>query len=132
MDEARNPNTSHSEMRKVSDLAKKANLERQQNHARENLKRHIQTKFKTTMIGSLAKFEEAFGRLWGHGVESDQLTEEQKEYRELWQLVRTEILNQGNNQLRASLSEVDNHTVTYNKMEYKFLIKDVKKDYSGE
>ena len=120
----------HEEMKKISQLAKKANIQRQQIHSRENLKRHIQIKFKTTMIGGLAKFEESFGNLWGHGLSAEELTDEQASYRELWQLVRTEILNQGNNQLRAAMSEVDNYTVTYNKTEYKFLIS--KQDSTGE
>lgn len=112
----------HDEIKKIVQLARKANEQKQEVRTKENLKRHVQTKFKTTMIGALAKFEEAFGSLWGHGIPDDQLTKQQLEFRNLWNLTRTEVLNNGNNQLRAALSEIDNHTVKYNKVEYKFIV----------
>lgn len=103
-------------------MARKANEEKYTEHSKENLKRHLTIKFRTTMIGSLARFEEMFGHLWGHGLYEDELTEDQLRYRQTWELVRTEVLNNGNNQLRAALSEVDMHTIKYNKMEYKFIV----------
>jgi len=102
---------------------KKANNEKYEAHSKSTLKRHIETKFRTTMIGALSRFEKVFGDLWGHGLKEGELTEEQKIYREKWQLARTEILNNGNNQMRAALSEVDNNTIKYNKNQYNFFIK---------
>lgn len=60
----------------------------------------IETRFKTTMIGSLAKFEEYFGQLW----EED--NKNRLEYEELWEQTRDSILNNGNNQLRLALDEL--------------------------
>jgi len=113
---------SHEEMKRMAAMARKVNDERSAIHSKNVLKKHIQTKFKTTMIGSLDQFEQNFGHLWGHGLDDVELTDEQFDMRELWQLTRTEILNNGNNQLRAALAEVDNNTIHYIKNQYEFLV----------
>jgi len=110
-------------LRNMRALAKKANEQKYENHSRETLKRHVQTKFKTTMIGALARFEDMFGYLWGDKLDERDLNDEQLEFRKMWNIVRTEILNNGNNQLRAVMSEIEQYTVRYNKMEYKFIVK---------
>ena len=115
--------TEHEENKRLVAMSRKANEEKYENHSKDNLKRHVQKKFKTTMIGALSRFEKIFGHLWGQEKPEHLLTPEELEQRELWNLARTEILNNGNNQLRAALAEIDNHTIRYNKMEYKFLIK---------
>lgn len=81
----------------------------------------IETRFKTTMIGSLAKFEEYFGQLW----EED--NKKRLEYEELWEQTRDAILNNGNNQLRLALDELSAHFAAQNpkpivkeKYRYKF------------
>ncbi len=114
---------SHDRNKRLLGAHKKANEEKYEAHSKATLKRHIETKFRTTMIGALSKFEKMFGDLWGHGLPNDQLTEEQITNKEKWQLVRTEILNNGNNQMRAAMSEIDNNTIKYNKNKYEFLIK---------
>jgi hypothetical protein len=74
-------------------------------------------RFQTTMIGALFEFEKYFGHLWGlHKDENQPLTKVEEDYRELWEDVRNQILNNGNNQLRKCLSDLNN-TVKYN---YKF------------
>ena len=116
----------YSELREIVRMTKNANDQKYEAHSKSMLKKHIETKFKTTMIGALSKFEELFGHLWGHGLTEDQLTEEQLRFREAWQLARTEILNNGNNQLRAAQNEIEQYTIRFNKSEYNFLIKDNK------
>lgn len=59
----------------------------------------IETRIKTTMIGSLAKFEEAFG----------ELLEQSDEYSDLWYDVRTKILNNGNHQIRLAAEDLENY-----------------------
>lgn len=114
----------HEENKRLVALSRKANDVRYEAHSKATLKRHIETKFRTTMIGSLSRFEKIFGEeVWGYGLDEDLLTDTQKENQEKWQLARTEILNNGNNQMRAALAEVDNNTIRYNKMEYTFLLK---------
>lgn len=117
---------SHSELKNMVQMTRQANDKKYEAHSRNMLKKHIQTKFKTTMIGALSRFEELFGDLWGHGLSEHDLDEDQRYWREKWQLARTEILNNGNNQLRASLNEVEQYNVKFNKNEYKFNIGDKK------
>ena len=44
----------------------------------------LKKKFDTTIIGSLAAFEERFGELWGHGLPLNDLDEDQRYWRDLW------------------------------------------------
>lgn len=75
------------------------------------------------MIGSLARVEDYFGYLWGH--DSKQLTDQQKEFRALWEELRTEILNHGNFHIRKGLDEIDEMLdINDSRYEYKFIIKD--------
>lgn len=97
------------QQRKVADEA------RYDEQSRRRLLRTLEKKLNTSFIGALSKFETFFGPLWGHRKDESELTPEQKKWREIWSLCRTEILNNGNNQLRAIQSEVVQYTVTWNK-----------------
>ena len=93
-------------------------------NSRKRLLKNLEKKFKTTMIGALARFEENFGELWGHGAES--LTEEQAAWRKIWEETRTEILNNGNNQLRGAQDEIAHYTMSWDRYHTEFIIR--KKD----
>lgn len=116
----------YSDLKAIVSMTRQANDQKYEAHSKSMLKKHIETKFKTTMIGSLSKFEELFGHLWGHGLADNELTEEQLRFKEAWQLARTEILNNGNNQLRAAHNEIEQYSIRFNKNEYNFLVKDKK------
>ena len=60
----------------------------------------VETKFKTTMIGALARFEESFGHLW------EEAGPDQQEYLDLWEYTRNSILNNGNKQMRSALEDL--------------------------
>ena len=45
---------------------------------------YLRKKFDTTIIGSLAAFEERFGDLWGHGLSMNDLDEDQRYWRDVW------------------------------------------------
>lgn len=107
----------------IKKVAKQLNEERAQLGAKKQLMRHMQTKIKTTMIGALASFEENFGYLWGHGLPSDQLTESQRDLRELWEDVRTEILDKGNTQSRGAMDEISQYTLSWNKFHMDLVVK---------
>jgi hypothetical protein len=82
----------------------------------ENVIADIEKKFKTTMIGSLARFEESFGHLW------EEEGPDQQEYLDLWEYTRNSVLNNGNKQMRAAINEISN-TFLYShksKVTYKF------------
>jgi hypothetical protein len=69
----------------------------------------LKKRFQTTMIGALYEFEKTFGYLWGYDKdESIELTEKEEKFLDLWEDTRNNILNNGNNQLRKALSEIDN------------------------
>ena len=66
-----------------SEFKHKANQQRTEKDVRykDNSKRRLlnilKKKFDTTIIGSLAAFEESFGDLWGHGLPTQALDEDQ-------------------------------------------------------
>jgi len=82
----------------------------------------IEKRFKTTMIGALAQFEKYFGYLW----ENDSPNREK--FENLWEDTRNNILNNGNNQIRLALRDLEQ--TLYNKPKfkqqyhYKFYFKD--------
>lgn len=80
--------------------------------------KNILTKrFQTTMIGALFEFEKTFGHLWGQFKPDDQPLSAQEEYfQEKWDQVRNQILNNGNNQLRKALVDLEKNegNIKYN------------------
>lgn len=82
----------------------------------------ITKRIQTTMIGALYEFEKSFGYLWGLDKDPNSLTEEEEKFYIKWENTRNSILNNGNNQLRKCLSDLDkiSNQVKYN---YKFYTK---------
>jgi hypothetical protein len=81
-------------------------------------------RFQTTMIGALFEFEKAFGYLWGHLKEEEDLTDTELDFLDRWDNVRNQILNNGNGQLRKAISDLG-HSVKY---KYKFNNKNNRKE----
>ena len=98
-----------------------ANKRRQEADSRykENSKRRLSNilkkKFDTTIIGSLAAFEDRFGELWGHGLPTKELDEDQLYWREAWTDARSKILDNGNANLRAAQNEIAKYTLSWNR-----------------
>lgn len=78
----------------------------------------VTKRFQTTMIGALYEFEKSFGYLWGQDKNPDFLTESEDSFRDRWEMVRNQILNNGNNQLRKCLTDLDR--INNYKYHYKF------------
>ena len=106
--------------KKAREQAKIKNEERYRDSSKKRLIKNVEKKFKTTMIGSLACFEKYFGDLWGH--DESELDPEQLRYRELWEQARTEILNNGNSQLRIAQEEIAQYSMTWNRYHIDFLV----------
>lgn len=70
----------------------------------KNIEHILRKKIETTMIGALARFEDGFGDLWGYNT--DNPSQEQIRNRVIWDRVRNEILDHGNNQLRKAIGEL--------------------------
>jgi len=110
-------------MRKVVEQRHKTEDEvfkkRYNESSKKRLLKILETKFKTSFIGALSSFEESFGHLWGHHKDEADLTPEELEWKKIWDSVRTNVLNNGNNQIRATHNELVNHTITWNRYEIK-------------
>ena len=96
--------------------------EKYKDSSKKRLLNNIKTKFNTTTIGSLAVVEDHFGHLWGHGVHPDDLTEEEKEWRETWNEARTKILDLGNSNSRGAQSEISQYSLSWNRYVTKFKV----------
>ena len=103
--------------------AKKLRNDSQEKSAQSQLTRHVTKKIKTTMIGALDSFEKAFGEVWGHDEEQGNLTDDQLDMRELWEEVRTEILDRGNAQMRDAEDEISQYTLKWNKFNTEFIVR---------
>lgn len=97
---------------------RKIKEERHKSQSLESLKQRIGARIKTTMIGAISSIEDHFGSLWGHGNEN--LTEDQKRLKFIFEELRKEILDKGNNQLRGIDSDLLNYDI--NKKEIKIVL----------
>lgn len=88
------------------------NIQKSSNH---RLKKIIEKKIMTTLIGSIALVEEHFGDLWGLGVPKDQLTKEELDFLETWEELRQAMLDHGNHQKRAAMIEVEQYETKWNR-----------------
>tara|TARA_Y100000361_G_C10968908_1_gene242865 strand:- start:258 stop:572 length:315 start_codon:yes stop_codon:yes gene_type:complete len=91
------------------------------NQEKRELLNKLDTRFKTVMIGSLARIEDHLGFLWGHDKDQE-LTEQQKKYEIIWDDLRNEILNHGNYNLREGLEDVEEFFDRADKYSYQFIM----------
>ena len=94
--------------------------EKYQDSSKRRLSTIIKKKFNTTIIGSLAAFEDQFGDLWGHGLPISDLDEDQRYWRDIWMDTRSKVLDNGNSNLRAAESEIAQYTLSWNRYVTKF------------
>lgn len=94
--------------------------ERQVLYSKKRLIQALERKFKTCFIGALAEFEKQFSDLW----------EDDNEWRAKWEATRTHVLNNGNNQLRAAIDEVSQYTMTWDKHNVNFIVKQPEEESS--
>jgi len=84
--------------------------------SKERLSKVLKKKIQTTMIGALSSIEENFGFLWN--AESNKpLTKDQEAMKDLYQKVRSEILDRGNNQARNIDAELSQYDVEWLKIQ---------------
>ena len=94
---------------------KKKKEEAYKDNSKRRLLNNLKKKFDTTIIGSLAAFEDKFGELWGHGLPNGELDEDQIYWREVWADARSKILDNGNANLRAAQNEIAQYTLSWNR-----------------
>ena len=81
------------------------------------------------MIGALSSIEEHFGFLWD-ATQGNTLSEEQTIMKDLFQKVRSEILDKGNNQARNVDAELSQYSVEW--LKYSMKIPVISKDIQEE
>ena len=89
---------------------KKDDLIRHQ--SKQRLKSEVETRIKTAIIGSLSSIEKYFGKLFGYNEEK--LTPQQREWKNTFEEMRSEILDKGNAQIRAFESDLSKYDITFN------------------
>lgn len=103
------------EFRHESQKRRSESKQKYKDSSKRRLTNIIKKKFNTTIIGSLAAFEEGFGDLWGHGLPMNDLDEDQRYWREVWMETRARVLDNGNSNLRAAENEVSQYTLSWNR-----------------
>lgn len=81
--------------------------------SRKKLSKNIETKINTTMIGALDIIERYFGSIWGEGKPMSERTTQELEWLARKDQLRTDILNNGNNQKRAAIAEINQYEVEW-------------------
>jgi hypothetical protein len=82
--------------------------------SKNRLKKEAKKKIQTTMIGAISSIEKYFGFLWGEESEGE-LTKNEEYMRDVFEELRTEILDKGNSQIRSMDGEIENYQVTWEK-----------------
>jgi hypothetical protein len=133
-------------LRQLSDLRKKtseANKQRYSDDSKKRLMTIAKKKMNTAFIGSLAEFEKKFGFLWGFnsGVaytkdeewlkgELAKLGMTEDIFHAWWTEVRTNVLHNGNNQLRALEQEIAQYTIKWDRYSFVPIVKQDTKEIS--
>lgn len=90
--------------------------------SRDRLVKIAAKKIQTTMIGALSSIEKTFGFLWEHNDDID-LTEEQQHMKDLYENMRSEILDRGNSQIRNLEAELSHYDITWKRYQVTLPIK---------
>jgi len=107
------------------------NRDRVRQTAKKKLQDYSVSRCKTTLIGSIEKFELGFGFIWGHGQPYASLTDDQKEMREIWREVRYEILADGEHRINQLKDKFDLYEVE-NRTNYTFNLKRLRGEEDGQ
>ncbi len=89
--------------------------------SKDRLRKEISKRINTTMIGAIASIEKYFGKMWG--FENQDVTPQQERLREVFEELRSEILDKGNAQIRNIESELSSYDVVWNRFHIDLPIK---------
>lgn len=96
--------------------------EKYRRQSKSKLASNMKTKIKTTMIGAIASMEDHFGELWGEGKDEIDLTEEQLRMRDVFEELREEILDKGNQQIRNVDAEMNQYDIVWERYNVHFVL----------
>lgn len=97
------------DVRKQMSEYKKVRENKYKADSKDRLSKILKKKIQTTMIGALSAMEENFGFLW----DSPNPTPEQQRMKDLYNKMRSEILDKGNNQARNVDAELAQYEVEW-------------------
>lgn len=87
---------------------------------------------KTSFIGAISACESHFGFLWGHDKNEKDLNENERAMKETWEGIRAQILDNGNNQLRAVINEMGNYSIHWDRYSLDFPIQPTEENKENE
>ena len=125
---------SYAELVRKSEKYKTDKTNKYKEVSKERLLKISKKKIQTTMIGALSTIEKHFGFLWGH-ESGEALTPEQEHVKQLFDEVRSEILDRGNNQARNLEAEFNNYEINWLRYQITLPVKDIatiKEEQNGE
>lgn len=85
--------------------------------SKERLVKIVSSKVRTTMIGALETVETHFGFLWNNN------SEDAREMRDIYEKVRSEILDRGNNQIRNLMTELEQYDIEWKRYNIQLPVK---------
>jgi len=125
---------SYAELVRKSEKYKTDKTNKYKEVSKDRLLKISKKKIQTTMIGALSTVEKHFGFLWGH-ESGEALTPEQEHVKQLFDEVRSEILDRGNNQARNLEAEFNNYEINWLRYQITLPVKDIatiKEEENGE
>lgn len=90
---------------------KDARSEKYKYDSKDRLSKILRKKVETTMIGAISSLEDHFSFLWA--AQDSEMTEEKKFMFDIFQKVRSEILDKGNSQARNIDAELNQYEVKW-------------------
>lgn len=97
---------------------KKIRESKYKSDSKDRLSKILKKKIQTTMIGALSTIEENFSFLWNN-ESGEPLTKDQETMKNLYNKVRSEILDRGNNQARNIDAELAQYEVEWMRYQVK-------------
>lgn len=113
------------EYTKLKIIREKKDLEKDKRYkeeSRERLKKICETKIKTTMIGALDSIEKKFEKFY---TDSARPTNEELILRRIFEELRTEILDKGNQQIRNLDTEFEQYTIEWKRYTLQLPVKQI-------
>jgi len=91
--------------------------------SKQRLLESVTKKIRTTMIGALDELEKEFGNLWGKN-KNGVLTESELAFKKKYDVLRSKILDRGNNQIRNAESELTQYNVKWNRYQIELKVQE--------
>lgn len=121
----------YAELVRRSDQYKSDKSSKHKEVSKERLLKISKKKIQTTMIGALSTMEKYLGFLWGY-ESSEELTAEQEHLKQIYEEVRSEILDRGNNQARNLEAEFANYDINWLRYQITLPVKPITTMEKGE